>query len=205
MSDRVFEALHARGCRAVRSGTHQVESAATDGGPRWGLSIVLRPDVAAANRLDQLTREAGEVAGSCHWRTGLAASSHITVRSLEPHRLDIAPDDPAVAQYTHALQRGAVAVRPVTLTLGGLILTPISIMVRARPQDSQAELLRAALAERARSIWYVNLVHFAGSLADPEMLIDWVTARRWCSHEAAGHPSGRAKLSSWPSGSWMWK
>ncbi len=30
----------------------------------------------------------------------------------------------------------------------------------------------------ARDIWYVNLVHFAGPIADPDGLLAWVAANR---------------------------
>ena len=189
MSESVFEELDARGRAAVRSGTHRVEAPAVDAGPRWGLSIILRPDPEAATRLAELANTAIDAAGRHHWCTGQAASSHITIRGLEPHRTDIPADDRAVAQYTRAIELAAPQARPITFTMGGLILTPISIMVRAQPRAPHAGLLSAELAHAlgeagwyeavfTRTIWYLNLVHFAGPFVDPVSLIDWVAERR---------------------------
>ncbi|WP_245178814.1 hypothetical protein [Streptomyces montanisoli] len=75
------------------------------------------------------------------------------------------------------------------MELTGLTLTPASVMLCASPPDEAVELLAEHLAEELaddgwfeadlkRDIWYSNLIHFAGPLADPEALIDWVAARQ---------------------------
>ena len=65
-----FDALFAEGRQALRAGTHQVERTPADGGSRWAMGAVLRPDSQAARTIEQVARAA------------LAASGPITVHTL---------------------------------------------------------------------------------------------------------------------------
>ena len=96
--------------------------------------------------------------------------------------------------------------RPITFTLGGVILTPISIMVRAKSEGPQADRLSTALAEAlgeagwyeadfTRNIWYLNVVHFAGPLVDAAALVEWVQARR--DLDLGTTTSARVDLARW--------
>ena len=170
-----FERLFGLGRDALLSGTHQCETHPVDGGSRYGLSVVLRPDPSAAARLATVGAEAAEFTGAGHWPSGDADLVHFTVRSLERHRESVPPDDPAAERYRTALEKAAG--RPIRLRLAGLTLTPVSVMACAWPCDDAADQFAAALAAALgedgayengeRDVWYANVLHFAGPVADP--------------------------------------
>lgn len=206
MGNTRFDELFAAGREAVLSGRASRQEPPADGQPRWGVSVILRPDAAAARGLERVTAEAMAVSGDGHWPTGAARSSHFTVRALEPHRAPIPPDDERAARYGAATRAAAAQVGPVTLRLTGLTLTPGSVMLRAEPEDGTADRFAHALAEALgddaafeaglhRDIWYANLVHFTAPPADPPALVDWVAARRDTDLGASTHPY--AELAAW--------
>ncbi|HTX85280.1 MAG TPA: hypothetical protein VME44_24105 [Streptosporangiaceae bacterium] len=185
-----FEALHAEGRQALRTGTSRPECAPTDGASRWAMGAVLRPDSQAAQMIEQVAVAAAAVVGPNHWLAGAARSSHLSLRRhLEPRRRQVSPADPLVDRYAAALRSAAKATGPVRFTLAGLILTPVSVMATAVPADTAADDLAAAFdaalyAEGCRGtgaipgLWYVNLAYFTGPVRDAEELIAWVEARR---------------------------
>lgn len=87
-----FDALFERGREAVLAGAVQCQVPPVDGGNRWVMSVVMRPDSATARRIGEITREAMTVAGKEHWPTGTADSSHFTLRALEEHRVSVRCD-----------------------------------------------------------------------------------------------------------------
>ena len=185
-----FDRLFADGRRAVRAGTHQLECTPVDGGSRWAVGAVLRPDSRAARSIEQVARAAAAVVGANHWLAGAARSSHMSLRRhLEPRRRQVSPADPLVVRYATALRSSAKTADAVRFTLTGLILTPISVMAAAVPADAAADHLAAAfdMALRAQgcrdagampALWYVNLAYFTGPIRDAEELIGWVESRR---------------------------
>jgi hypothetical protein len=189
-SEQKFDALHAEGQQALRTGTYQLECSPADGDPRWAVGAVLRPDRQAARAIEQVAGTAAAVVGANHWLAGAARSSHLTLRrQLEPWRRQISPADPLIARYGAALCSVAGATDPVRFTLTGLILTPTSVMAAAVPTDMAAHNLAVAfdLALRAQGcddagtipgLWYVNLAYFTGPVHDVEGLIGWVEERR---------------------------
>src|SRR5215472_1601906 len=183
-----FEALFEKGRDAILAGAGQYETPPVDGG-RWGMPVVLRPDRAVARRIEDLTREAMELAGRAHWPTGYADSSHFTVRALEPHRVDVPEDDANVTRYLDALRAAAATVGPISLALTGVTLTPNSVMLRADPIENTLHEFHAELGDAlgadgwleaniSRNIWYANLVHFTSAPDHPRKLIDWVARCR---------------------------
>ena len=185
MSEATFERLAAEGRAAILAGTNQVETPPVDGGRRWGLSLVLRPDGEVAEALDALTATARSIAGTGQWATASLGSVHITVRGLEPHRVPIPDDDPAVDRYTSALDRATRNAVPARFDLGGLLVTPNSVMLRATPCDDGPDRLSGALERELgddgwyetdfhRDIWFLNLIHFAGPVERPAELNAWV-------------------------------
>src|SRR5260221_14478548 len=100
-----FDRLFADGSRAVLADAVHRETPPVEDGPRWGMSVVLRPDRLTASPLAALAEDGIELAGVRHWPTGAEASSHFTVRSLERHRHEVSADDPAVARYRRALRK----------------------------------------------------------------------------------------------------
>ncbi|MEU8227719.1 hypothetical protein [Kribbella sp. NPDC048915] len=174
----------------ISAGAHQREEVPRDGG-RWPLSVVLRPppDTPLARTLDTLTQEAAHVAGSGQWQTGQLGAAHLTVRALEPRREVVPSGDPSVRRYLAALERATAHTSwPIGFRVAGLTLTPGTVMACAEPLDDAAdafsdrlagELLGDAWYERERrDIWYLNLLHFAADIPDPESLITWVKSRR---------------------------
>lgn len=185
-----FERLHAEGRWAVLTGTHQVECAPADGGPRWAAGAVLRPGPRAAQAIEQVARAAAAVVGANHWLAGAARSSHLSLRRhLEPRRRPIPAGDQLVARYAAALRAAAKPAGPVRFAVTGLILTPASVMARALPADAAADDLAAAFdaalhaqgCHEAGSIpvlWYVNLVYFTGPVHAADELAAWTQARQ---------------------------
>lgn len=201
-----FDRLFAEGRAAVSAGAHRVQEPPIDGGFRWGLSALLRPDASSAEVLSKIAGEASDVAGGGHWVTGSTASSHLTLRALEPFRKDLSEDDPAVNRYVAALAAGVAGVGPLTFTVTGVTLTPHSVMACASPLDDGADRLAAAFAaalgsdgsyegEFNRDYWYMNLVHFGGAISEPARLIEWVAARR--SQEIARVVVDEVQLACW--------
>ena len=204
-SDR-FDQLFEAGRAAVLAGRHQRDNPPVDGGERWGISVVFRPDDDTVARLDTVTRQAMAVVGPDHWPTGNPRALHITVRALEGHRTGVAPDDPAVARYGRALRRATRGARPARFGITGLTLTPGGVMACLRPEDDAADSFATRIADELgadaayeadfhRDIWYSTLVHFAGPLADPPALVDFVAAAR--SHHLGPVRAGAAEVIHW--------
>jgi hypothetical protein len=201
-----FDRLFAAGSRAVLDGAVRCEKPPVDGGTRWGLSVVLRPDRGAAPVLARLTDEAMALAGAWHWPTGTADSSHFTVRSLERPRESVLDGDPAIARYLRALRAAAARSKPIGFRLSGVTMPDSCVMACAEAVDGAVDDFAAALAEELggdawhedgfnRDIWYATLIHFTGPVDRPAELVEWVRERRradFGSSTAAG-----AQLVQW--------
>lgn len=185
-----FQRLHAEGRRVVLTGTHQVECAPANGGPRWAVGATLRPDPRAAQAIEHVARAAAAVVGANHWLAGAARSSHLSLRRhLEQRRRPIPAGDPLVARYAAALHAAAKSACPVRFAITGLILTPVSVMARAVPADAAADDLAAKFdtalnaqgcheAGSTPVLWYVNLVYFTGPVHAADDLAGWTEARQ---------------------------
>lgn len=189
MGSARFTELFERGRDALLSGEVPCQEPPLDGGGRWGITVVLRPDPSAARRMERVTAEAMAVAGNSHWATGSAISSHFTIRTLENYRSFVPTGDERVKRYQTALRQASVRVGSIRLELSGLTLTPASVMLCASPSGPTAERFAEYLAEELaddawfeaglnRDIWYSNLVHLTRLPADPAALVEWVAARR---------------------------
>lgn len=171
-----FDDLAAAGRAAVSSGTHEVESPPDADGPRWGPSVILRPDPLALCHVDDWMSALLPLVGPDHWPTGSSASAHVTVRTLDARR-SADSDDDLVERYANAVGDAGETVDAVWFRAGRILLSPISVMLALVPVDDAADRLAAALGQalgpagwfetdRVRDIWYLNLIHFAGSIAD---------------------------------------
>ena len=189
MSTEIFDRLFAEGSRAVLAGDNVVDAPPRLPGERWGPSVCLRPDARAVTVLESLTAEAMQYAGQGHWPTGAARSSHFTVRVLDRYRGDRTRLDQTIVRQADAMRRAASASGPVRLRITGLTLTRASVMASAEPVGPSAKTFAGALDEELgedgwyesdfdRSIWYANLVHFTGPVAEPAELVAWVASRR---------------------------
>lgn len=175
----------------VRAQQHRREEPLGEGG-RWPVSVMLQPDPTSSLSvaLERLMAEALGFAGPDHWRTGRPGTAHLTVRALERRRDNVVPDDPAVQRYAAAMRRAAASCRPLSFVVQGLTVTSGTVMAVAMPTDGQADRLlqrfdyelgddgwlEASIG--SRDIWYLNLLHFAGAIIDPDGLLEWVDARR---------------------------
>lgn len=181
----------AAGRTAILSGQHITEAPPAHTG-RWGPSIVLLPSGELAESLDALSSEVLGVGGDGHWRSGRLGAAHVTVRALEPYgngRLDI---DNA-ARYISVLERAVAELGPISLEFEGIALSVGTVMACGKSPDGVADELRDRLGTELGPdgwledrhfkggrdpIWYTSILHFAGPLAFPETLVDWVEARR---------------------------
>jgi len=174
----------------VLTGTHRVECAPANGGPRWAVGAVLRPDPPAARAIEEVARAAAAVVGANHWLAGAARSSHLSLRrQLEPRRRPIPAGDGLVGRYAAALRAAAQSTGPVRFAVTGLTLTPVSIMARAIPADAAADDLAAMFGAALHAggchqagstpvLWYVNLVYFTGPVYAAGDLATWTEARQ---------------------------
>lgn len=193
MQNEKFQRLFEAGSRAILDGAHETDTPPVDGGPRWGMSVVVRPEPAAARRLAGLMQEAANLAGPGHWNTASRESSHFTVRALGPFRADAGPDDAETVRCAEAMRRAAVGFGPLTFRLAGVTLTQGSVMACAAEagtgDDAPAGRYAARLAAElgpdgwyeddfVRDLWYVNLIHFAGPVRDPAALVEWAREHR---------------------------
>lgn len=181
-----FKELAVAGRAAVLAGTHEIEQPPDADGLRWGPSAIVRPDADARPQIADLASEAQGIAGPGHWVTGSPVSAHVTVRSLEPRQAGVS-DHELTARYQPAVDTAAKAAGSLRFQARAVLVSPISVMLALTPVDETADRVSTALAEalgpqgwfeaaRVRDIWYLNLVHFTGPIADPPALVRWVDA-----------------------------
>jgi len=175
----------------IRVQQHRREEPLHEGG-RWPVSVMLQPDPTSSLSvaLERYMAQALGFAGPNHWRTGRPGTAHLTVRALERRRENVAADDPAIQRYNTAMRRAAANCRPLSFLVQGLTVTSGTVMAVATPTDAQADRLlkrfdyelgddgwlEASIG--VRDIWYLNLLHFAAAIIDPEGLLEWVDAHR---------------------------
>jgi hypothetical protein len=184
------DAFHARGRRALLAREEIWEAPPNASSPRWGVSLVLRPDVAAAQRLADFAAQAAAVAGPGHWQTGGLGSAHVTVRVLEPYRAPVPLDDPLAQRYRTALARISDRSRSPVFAMTGLLLALGGVLVAVEPANAAAADLRAVVSGELGDdghfeddsyrgdVWWSTVLHFAAPLADGAALVDWVDHRR---------------------------
>ncbi len=182
------DSIHERGRAAVLAGNALLDTPPAEGGTRWGLSLDLRLDPVAEERLDALAAEAAVVAGPGQWLTGGRGSSHLTVTYLERVWRAVNADDPEVRRCAGLVEALVAHTPPLRWNLTGLALADRGVLALAEPVDDAPDRFRAAvLAELAelgqaeayyrRSVWWATVLHFAAPLADPAGLVAWVDAR----------------------------
>jgi hypothetical protein len=184
------DAFHQRGRRALLAHEEIWESPPDPSSPRWGVTLVLRPDAAAAQRLDALASQVAQVAGPGHWPTGRLGSAHLTIRVLEPYRDPVPLDDPLVRRYASAARRIAEQSPAPEFAMTGLVVALGGVLAAAEPRNESAAGLRALAgvelgadghheaASYRGDLWWSTLLHFAGPVADGAALLDWVEQRR---------------------------
>ena len=182
------DTIHQRGRAALLAGREVLDVPPAPGGSRWGLSLVVRPDPAAEDRLGALAEQAAALAGPGQWSTGSRGAAHLTVTYLEATHREIAADDPAVRRFADVVARVAARTPPLRWQLTGLALADRGVLALAAPVDDAADTFRTAVlgdlgdlgrreAGYRRGTWWSTLVHFAAPVADRSGLADWVEAR----------------------------
>lgn len=194
------ETIHERGRAAVLAGAEKLDVAPYPGLPRWGLSLVVRPDPDAERRLAALTAQAAEHAGPGQWPTGDRGSAHLTVCYLEPEHREVDADDAAVTRAAGALRPLATGTAPLAWNLVGVGLADRGVLALAAPVDEHPDAFRTAVldalgdlgraeARYRRTVWWSTLVHFAAPVADRAALVRW-------ADELADAPLGRVTARS---------
>jgi hypothetical protein len=182
------DSIHQRGRSAVLAGRALLDVPPSPGGTRWGLSLDVRLDPLAEDRLDALAAEAGAVAGPGQWLTAARGSSHLTVTYLERTWREVGTDDAEVRRFADLVRPLATRTGPLQWRVTGLALADRGVLALAEPVDDAPDRFRAALlaeldelgraeAYYRRSVWWATVLHFAAPLADPVALVGWVDAR----------------------------
>jgi hypothetical protein len=123
----LFDRLFLQAEPAVLNQEHTRETPPVNGG-HWPVSVVLFPKSTMALAPHQVMGEALQLAGPGHFHTGLAGSSHFTVRALDYYRDNVGPGDAEVMRYRRAMQIAASRCGPVVLNVTGLTLALGSVM-----------------------------------------------------------------------------
>lgn len=182
------DVLHERGREGLLRGEPSLDSPPGDGSPRWGLSVLARPDDALAARLDEVARDLALLAGPGQWATGARDRSHLTLYSLGPHRFGVTPEDPEARSYAEAVRHAARVCAPGTFAVTGLALTPGGVVASCVPLDEGTRRLRPSLvdalggdvfeASYRGDQWWMTLLHLAAPVQQPAELVAFVEARR---------------------------
>lgn len=182
------DTIHQRGRAALLAGREVLDVPPAPGGARWGLSLVIRPDQVAEDRLSDLTDQVGALAGPGQWSTGSRGAAHLTVTYLEATHRHVEADDPAVRRFAGVVSDVAAGTPPLRWQLTGLALAERGVLALAEPVDDAADAFRAAVladlgdlgrreASYRRGTWWSTLLHFAAPVADRRGLADWVQDR----------------------------
>ncbi|CAM3138304.1 hypothetical protein [Stackebrandtia soli] len=175
----------AKGIAALRGGDIQADLPLVDGGPRWGVSAVMRPGREAITALSDVGAEAAALAGAGHWLHG-EPSMHVTLRGFEPHSVRDFSGDEHIARYIAAIDAAAAASTPITVTFRGVAPHRGGVLALIDHSGDTPEAIHgnlvAAVEEAGhpdyetdfhRDIWYASLLHFAGTVIAPEALAVW--------------------------------
>ena len=180
------DTIHQRGRAALLAGREVLDVPPAPGGARWGLSLVIRPDQVAEDRLSDLTDQVGALAGPGQWSTGSRGAAHLTVTYLEAH-------PPARRGATTPRYGGSPASCPMSppgrhRCAGSSPASPwpsagcsrwpsrwTTPRTRSgRPCCADLGDLGRREASYRRGTWWSTLLHFAAPVADRRGLADWV-------------------------------
>ncbi|MGW5686999.1 hypothetical protein [Nonomuraea sp. NPDC003754] len=177
-----FSAFAAGGRAALLGGKTTFDRPPVEGSPRWGAAAVLRPSAPALDRLAGLAAELAAAVGPGHWVHG-GDALHVTLRSLEPYRREVAER----RVYGAALAAAAEGLPAVRLELRGVIPHHGGVLVWGTPLDDTLVTLQRRFARElgtwgafedwTRDIWYVSLAHFASPVTAPERIAAWCDER----------------------------
>lgn len=186
-----YERMWAAGASDIRTGTVDADPVPTETTLRWGISVIatVQPPLDAA--LAGLAESCRRYCGDNH-TFYQRANTHITVRSCEFYRADIAHNDPAVHRYRTALAEVGGEHDPFEIAYCGVNANRTGVIVQGYPVTNTLQQIREALhlrlvevgAQRGpehdgvRRTAHSSIMVFGGALADPAGLHGWLTANR---------------------------
>ena len=183
-----------KGRAALLAGELSLEAPPAEGRPRWGVSMLLRPDPAMLGTLAAFAAEADVVAGGGQWAHG-PALLHVSLRALQPYC-----DDPILDGYAEALHEAVAGIPAIPATVRTVGPHAQGIAVHVHPEGPALDDLYARLGTalsdrglsdleyRTRDLWYCNVLHFAAP-------VDVAALVRWCD-ERRDHVFGETVLSA---------
>lgn len=197
--------------RMWKAGRLDIEGGNVDADPiptatslRWGVSILatIAPPLAAT--LEALAADCQYLCGNNH-TFYKRATSHVTVRSCEFHRVNVARDDPYIRAYRTVLADVCREHNPFEIAYCGLNANRTGIISQGYPLSEALQALREAIhkrlakrgvrhgpeAEKVRQTAHTSIAVFGGAVADPAKLYGWIEANRetWCGITCITHLS----------------
>jgi hypothetical protein len=184
-----IEKFRQRSREALSTGNIRIDSPPVDGGPRWGISAIMRPGTQLLPELSKLAAEAAAVAGPGHVVHG-ETSLHSTLRAFEKHSTRELSGDPLIAQYRVALDDACAGVAPIDLELRGVIPHGGGVMLMGHCEPDTLPRLSSRLAalltargicdveNGVRDLWYIGLLHFFAEVPEPDALLGWGDRQR---------------------------
>jgi 2'-5' RNA ligase len=116
------------------------------GGPRWGISAVVRPNLDLSTRLTTVAEELGPLGGHGQLILG-PGELHVTIRTLETYRETVGAGDPAVHLYAQLLRAVVSRVGPPPISFRGLTANHSGVFVQGWPTDDTLTRLRTELQD----------------------------------------------------------
>lgn len=168
------------GASDIRTGTVGADPVPTETTLRWGVSVIAKVQPPLDATLAGLAESCRRFCGDNH-TFYQRASVHITVRSCEFHRADIAHNAPAVRHYRTALAEVSRAHAPFEIAYCGVNTNRTGVIVQGYPVTTTLQQLREALHLRlvelgaksgpeqdgVRRTAHSSIVVFGGAVADP--------------------------------------
>ncbi len=137
-----YASIRAAGHDALKQGKPRPEPIPKIGEPRWGVSAVLRPSAAMAQRCNALNASLEPCAGRDHaWYDHVTL--HSTVRSIENFRGRVMPDDPALHLYRRCLEQAVSGLSEISVRYNGAMLSASGILLVGWPCDDTLQTVRA--------------------------------------------------------------
>lgn len=139
-----YQHLDQLGVRALTMRRLKPDTVPVSGEPRWGLSAVIRLHGSTAQELAILASQL-PITNSIRGIVYSAGTLHVTVRSLECYRDEVAPNDEVLHNYISALDEVGRQIYPFRLQFSGVSLTPGGVVAAGYPDSDALFRLRHEL------------------------------------------------------------
>lgn len=181
--------LWGRSRERLRAGTPAVEPPPHEGGDRWGLSVIFRPDDAVGRRLAEAATELRSHAGSGHAYYG-TETLHTTVMTVDTYRVHLDANR-HVAPYVRLMQNAAEGIPRFRHEYRGLTASASTILAQGFPVGDALSDIRTALCgllspgtkesrqeARVRTFAHASLCVFSGPIVAAEGLVSYIENHR---------------------------